>query len=69
MLEYFGLYLFEAKFKKIINSIKIIVSFLTKTSISARGYSKNIGVYKANLDKKLIFKFLMKLKVKTIKIR
>ena len=33
------------------------VSFLTKTSTSASGYNKNIGVYKANLDIRLILTF------------
>jgi hypothetical protein len=45
----------DAKFKKMINNIKITVSFLTRLSISAIGNSRKIGVYIANLDKKLIF--------------
>jgi hypothetical protein len=56
--------LFEARDKKIINIIKITVSFLTKLSISPRGNNKNIGVYKASLDKKLILIFFIKLKVR-----
>jgi len=52
-LQYFSLYFFEARDKKIINIIKITVSFLTKLSISPRGNNKNTGVYKASLDKKL----------------
>ena len=62
-------YLFSAKFKKIINIIKITVSFLTKLSISASGYNKNIGVYIANLIKKLTLIFFKNLKVKMIKIK
>jgi hypothetical protein len=69
LLQYFSLYLFEASDKKTINIEKITVSFLTKLSISPRGNNKNIGVYKASLDKKLILRFFAKLKVKIINVK
>ena len=69
LLQYFSLYLFEARDKKMINIIKIIVSFLTKLSISPSGNSKNIVVYRASLYKKLILIFFIKLNVKIINVK